>query len=179
MTTTNIASSLVISTLLESVPPPYCDTWSDLFDYLHEDPYESQVVALLAEALTTNGQFRLPIVVKDGEFMNGAHRLCAALDAGATTIVAVDHLPDLGDMLHLTFAVSAVPDELIDALYGAIRSFPLGDIWVETDCLATGSGELTATWYCKKEHTEELTTALVARMAAIGVTAQLVTVELR
>lgn len=154
------------------------DSWEELVAWMLQDRYESRTVAALVEQLEAHGRFRNPVIVEDGWVANGTHRVVAAIVADAAGLhvaAAPAASSDDAERLEVTFTVtldepSVERDELFDAVFSALRSFPHGDEWIECDGFSARGHVITAVWQWPLERAEELCRAIVAQSNRFGMT---------
>lgn len=155
---------------------------SHMAGVLLADPWEKAVIWDLVSVLESDGRFRYPIRVEDGELGNGCHRFVATLLAGGRWIdcwvVDADH-PDPGwarldNTIEISFRVTPrVPmsaDDCFDVLHSTVRSFPLdNDTWAETDSFSSSNGVYEVAYYLPAHETARMCDALVTRLAAANI----------
>lgn len=164
------------------------DSWDEATATLLGCPVEADLIRTLAAELASSGRFERPVVVDLEErcVANGMHRIVAArLTPGAPPLLVTDDLPagDDGDCLEVFFRASRTDgaslgdDELFDDLFSRLRSFRLGDRWVEADVFASRGVELSGFWDWPWDDRGTLVAALVERAASAGVVLELLRVE--
>lgn len=170
----DLVGDVPIDFFLARIAPAYGEgSWWAAMAAMLADPDELELLCHLGSVLEGGGAFHESVVVCDGRVCNGMHRVVASILAGAATVpVTAEVLPRPGPWVEVTFTVTSRREDadLFDITAGALRSFPLGGAWVETDVLGGCAGVLTGVWECPAELTGALPTELVRRAAFRGLT---------
>jgi len=143
-------------------PEPY--TWDATLAHILKDPDETVILNELMKVIISGEQLRRPVLLGTAEFdddieidavLDGTHRVCAHMlakvdqvyvefEADRVVDESYDSKPALKTVLKFDHVLN---DEDWDAVYGALRSFPLNkDLWVTSDAFGSAGEYIEAMW---------------------------------
>lgn len=152
-----------IDDLLDSYLPVYPENgnWDETFKILREDPHEWDTVQKLVAILNNEGAFRDPIVLDksdtdgSGYVSDGTHRVFAHTlsEVKMVKVAEASDAPTNNDE-HQPYLVTVFildgnwSDELFDAMFSPLRSFPISDsLWANSDLMSSNGKNLYVYWY--------------------------------
>jgi hypothetical protein len=176
-------SLMPVDAFMATVGPAYGDTWQDAIAALLGSPADADVIATLRPA-ARDRQLRNPVWVAPDEEIgelrvaNGMHRVTACHLEGAPVPYRVStgwsDLPAGLAEVEVAFTVAdneaRDEDAFFELVFDWLRSFPVGDDWVETSGMGS-SREMFTAWYVLPERLVAALPSLLAdRLAPHGMT---------
>ena len=182
-------TEVALAELLTWAKPAYgtrTGDWSEVLDVMLGWPSDMEVIETLAGEHARTGTFEEPVRIgyddeEDCWYIgNGMHRTVAAVLAALDTItVTVDPVDETLEMVDIAYTIvgdltDLTDDEFVNPTLSYtgtwLRSFRLGDTWVEQLGGGYTMGAYAATYYAPHDRIDELVDEITRRCARHGLT---------